>query len=176
MLTDWVQNAVRALRGALRLQGYSLRSKLRHPLTSGATVALVGTNDNKAVVRRWVDVTNAHELDELDELFTHYTYDHVGRRSGVAWWRDVFGFLYATLPDWHWTLEDLVAEGDVVVARLTARGTHLGSQIPFLQGIPPTGRSVTWTHHHTFRFRDGRIAEHWANRDDLGFLRQVTET
>jgi predicted ester cyclase len=39
--------------------------------------------------------------------------------------------------------------------------------------VQPTGRSVVWTHHHTFRFVDGKIAEHWANRDDLGFLRQV---
>ena len=60
----------------------------------------------------------------------------------------------------------MVAEQDRVVARLTVRGTHQGSAIPFLHGIQPTGRSVVWTHHHTFRFVDGRIAEHWANRDD----------
>ena len=134
----------------------------------------MGVEQNKAVVRRWVEITNAHELDALDDLFTLDTFDHVGARSGVEWWRDVFRFLYATLPDWQWTLDDLVGEGDRVVARLTARGTHLGSEIPFLRGVPPTGRSVVWTHHHTFRFVDGKIAEHWANRDDLGFLRQVS--
>lgn len=99
---------------------------------------------------------------------------NVGGRSGVAWWKEVFGFLYATLPDWQWSLDDLVAEGDRAVARLTVRGTHVGSEIPFLKGIPPTGKSIVWTHHHTFRLVDGKIAEHWANRDDLGFLRQVT--
>jgi len=130
--------------------------------------------ENKAVVRRWVQATNEQRLDLLDDLFTADTYDHVGGRSGVDWWKEVFRFLYATLPDWHWELDDIVAEGDRVVARLTARGTHQGSDIPFLRGVQPTGRSVVWTHHHTFRFSGGRIAEHWANRDDLGFLRQVT--
>lgn len=134
----------------------------------------MGIEENKAVVRRWVEVTNEQRLDLLDDLFTADTYDNVGRRSGVDWWKEVFGFLYATLPDWHWDLEDIVAEGDRVVARLTVRGTHRGSDIPFLRGVQPTGRAVTWTHHHTFRFSGGRIAEHWANRDDLGFLRQVS--
>lgn len=134
----------------------------------------MGVEENKAVVRRWVELTNAQDAAAFDEVFTHDTIDHVGGRTGVQWWREVFGFLYATLPDWNWTLEDLVAEGDRVVARLTVRGTHLGSQIPFLIGIAPTGRLITWTHHHTFRFAHGKIAEHWANRDDLGFLRQVT--
>lgn len=129
---------------------------------------------NKAVIRRWVDVTNAHDLAALTELFTSDTFDNVGGVAGPQWWREVFEFLYATLPDWQWTLDDLVAEGDRVVARLTVRGTHRGSEIPFLRGIAPTGRAVTWTHHHSFRLVDGRIAEHWANRDDLGLLRQVT--
>jgi predicted ester cyclase len=133
----------------------------------------VGIEENKAVIRRWVEATNAHDLDALVELFTPDTFDHVGRRAGPDWWRQVFEFLYATLPDWQWTLEDLVAEGDRVVARLTARGTHLGSEIPFLHGIPPTGKPVEWTHHHSFRLVNGKVAEHWANRDDLGFLRQV---
>lgn len=134
----------------------------------------MGVAENKAVVRRWVEITNAQDLGSFGEVFSEDTFDHVGGRSGIEWWQEVFGFLYATLPDWHWTLEDLVGEGDKVVARLTVRGTHHGSAIPFLRGVAPTGRTITWTHHHTFRFRGSRIVEHWANRDDLGFLRQVT--
>ena len=87
-------------------------------------------------------MTNAKDLDGLDELFTRDTYDHVGQWTGVAWWKEVFTFLYATLPDCRWTLEDTVAEQDRVVARLTVHGTHQGSAIPFFHGIPPTGRSV----------------------------------
>jgi predicted ester cyclase len=134
----------------------------------------VGVEENKAVIRRWVEVSNAHDVNALVELFTPDTFDHVGRSAGPEWWRQVFGFLYATLPDWRWTLEDLVAEDDRVVARPTARGTHLGSEIPFLRGIAPTGKAVAWSHHHSFRLVNGKIAEQWANRDDRGFLRQVT--
>jgi predicted ester cyclase len=134
----------------------------------------VGVEKNKTVIRRWVEVANAHDMDALVALFTADTFDHVGRRAGPEWWREVYSFLYATLPDLQATLEDLVAEGDRVVARLTTTGTHLGSEIPFLRGIAPTGRPVEWTQHHSFRLVNGKIAEHWANRDDLGFLRQVT--
>jgi predicted ester cyclase len=130
----------------------------------------VGVEENRAVIRRWVEVSNAHDVDALVELFTPDTFDHVGRSAGPEWWRQVFGFLYATLPDWRWTLE----EDDRVAARLTARGTHLGSEIPFPRGIAPTGKAVAWSHHHSFRLVNGKIAEQWANRDDRGFLRQVT--
>jgi predicted ester cyclase len=130
----------------------------------------VGVEENKAVIRRWVEVSNAHDVNALVELFTPDAYDHVGRSAGPEWWRQVFGFLYATLPDWRWTLE----EDDRVAARLTARGTHLGSEIPFPRGIAPTGKAVAWSHHHSFRLVNGKIAEQWANRDDRGFLRQVT--
>ena len=100
-----------------------------------------GSRWHKAVVRRWVELTNAKELDGLDGL-TCDTYDYVGQRTGVAWWKEVFAFLYATLPDWRWTLEDIVAEHDRVAARLTVHGTHHGSAIPCLKGVRPTGRSV----------------------------------
>ena len=113
----------------------------------------MGVEENKAVIRRWVEVSNAHDVDALVELFTLDTFDHVGRSAGPEWWRQVFGFLYATLPDWRWTLEDLVAEDDRVVATLTPRETHLGSEIPFLRGIAPTGKAVAWSHHHSFRCR-----------------------
>jgi predicted ester cyclase len=80
-------------------------------------------------------------MDALAKLFTPDTFDHVGQRAGPESWREVYSFLCATLPGWQWTLDDLVAEDDRVVARLTVRGTHLGSEIPFLRGIaPPDGR------------------------------------
>ena len=62
-----------------------------------------------------------------------------------------------------------IAEGDKVVARLTARGTHQG----LFRGIPPTGRVVTWTGIRIFRIAEGKIVEHWANWDDLSLLKQL---
>ena len=77
--------------------------------------------------------------------------------------------LRRAFPDLHFTIEELVAEGDTVAGRVTMSGTHLG---PF-QGIPPTGRSFQQNHMHFVRFRDGKAIEHRAVRDDLGMMRQL---
>ena len=72
-------------------------------------------------------------------------------------------------PDLHVTVEDLIAEGDRVAARLRFRGTHLGE----LDGIAPTGRRVDCTGIVISRIEEGKIAEDWANFDDLGMMQQL---
>ncbi|MGK5499694.1 ester cyclase [Streptomyces sp. URMC 125] len=67
------------------------------------------------------------------------------------------------------TIESLIAEGDLVCARLSYTGRHTGAY----RGLEPTGREVSGTGHATFRCVDGRIAESWWNWDDLGLLRQI---
>jgi predicted ester cyclase len=66
-------------------------------------------------------------------------------------------------------VEDLIAEGDRVAARLRFRGTHLGE----LDGIAPTGRRVDCTGIVISRMEGGKIAEDWANFDDLGMMQQL---
>ncbi len=75
----------------------------------------------------------------------------------------------AAFPDLHVTPEDVIAEGDSVVARLTSRGTHQGE----FQGIPPTGKQITLTGIEVFRIADGTIAERWGEFDFLGLLQQL---
>jgi predicted ester cyclase len=66
-----------------------------------------------------------------------------------------------------------------VICRLTVKGTHQGVPVvpveggPLLKAIQPTGKSYTVQHIHIFRIADGKIAEHWAARDDLGLLEQL---
>lgn len=72
-------------------------------------------------------------------------------------------------PDLHRAVEDLIAEGDRVVARQTMRGTHRGEYM----GIPPTRRHVTFTATGIYRIADGRVVESWINRDDLSILQQI---
>src|SRR5215218_1495608 len=72
-------------------------------------------------------------------------------------------------PDLRVSVEDLVAEGDRVAARLRFRGTHLGE----LDGIAPTGRRVDCSGIVISRIEEGKIAEDWANFDDLGMMRQL---
>jgi steroid delta-isomerase-like uncharacterized protein len=89
--------------------------------------------------------------------------DREGMRSACALFRSVF-------PDWHTDLHLLVAEGDIVVERFTATGTHTGTPI---MGVAPSGQTVTLPGINIFRLRDGRITERWGRLDDLGFRRQL---
>ena len=77
--------------------------------------------------------------------------------------------LHAAFPDLHYTVEDMVAEGDKVAVHYTGRGTHHGE----FQGIPATGKPMTYTGILIWRFVDGKIAEHWAAPDLLGLMQQL---
>lgn len=116
---------------------------------------------NKQLVIRLIDeVWNAGELRLLTELW-----------SGPS--RDEAYSLHKTLtgafPDLRIDIDDLIAEGDKVVARMTFHGTHRG---PF-RGIPATGRQVSFTAIRVYRLADGKIVESWANQDALGLLGQL---
>ena len=76
---------------------------------------------------------------------------------------------FSAFPDLHLTIEDQIAEGDKVVTRWTARGTHQG---PFM-GIPPTGKRAVVTGIAIDRFANGKFVENWNNGDDLGLLQQL---
>ena len=75
----------------------------------------------------------------------------------------------AAFPDFHNQIEELIAEQDKVVARLTYRGTHRGD----LFGIAPTGRQIRCSGVAIFRIADGRIAEGWVLGDTTGLTRQL---
>jgi predicted ester cyclase len=72
-------------------------------------------------------------------------------------------------PDLELTIEDQVAEGDEVVTRFTARGTHRGE----LMGIPPTGRKVVVTGISIDRLVNGKTVESWTNYDVLSMMQQL---
>ena len=73
------------------------------------------------------------------------------------------------MPDCHFTVEDLIAEGDKVVCRRTVHGTHSGE----IMGIPPTGKALTTTATTIFRLEGGKAVERWNNTDDLDLLQQI---
>ena len=72
-------------------------------------------------------------------------------------------------PHWRSRLEALIAEGDLVTERFTARGTHRGE----IMGVPPTGREVVLAGINIFRVQDGKLVERWGRTDDLGLLQQL---
>jgi steroid delta-isomerase-like uncharacterized protein len=97
-------------------------------------------------------------------------HDPGGRElQGTEQNRQFIGSLRAAFPDVHYTVEDQIAEGDKVVVRYRFRGTHLGA----FQGMPPTGKQITYTGILIYRLVDGKIGEQWTEFDLLGFLRQL---
>ena len=91
-----------------------------------------------------------------------------GKPFGPAEARQTFGYLRGSMPDLHVDIEDLIAEGDEVVAWIRMTGTQSGSGGP----VPAPGRAVDFHHAQRFRIRDGLIVEHWAVRDDLRAMLQ----
>jgi predicted ester cyclase len=121
------------------------------------------SEENKALVRREEELFSGGNLDVADEI---YAPDYVGHAPSNP--EDVRGLEAAkqaasdyrqAFPDLRVTVEDLIAEGDRVAARLRFRGTHLGE----LNGIAPTGRRVDCTGIVISRIEEGKIAEDWAN-------------
>ncbi len=127
--------------------------------------------DNKALARRAYEVFNQKDLALLDELCAPEIVDHNASMTiqGLEAYKQFLSMYLAASPDLYFTIEDQVAEGDKVVTRYTARGTHLG---PFM-GIPPTGKQVTVTGIGIIRIANGKIVEEWANGDNLGLLQQL---
>src|SRR5215475_5531953 len=87
----------------------------------------------------------------------------------MAGMRKFYSALWGGFPDLTLHIDELVGEGDKVVWRVTASGTHNGT----FQGVPATGKSVTFGAHYTFRFADGKIIERWSTIDRLSLLVQL---
>lgn len=140
---------------------------------AGATQTAPTTEANKALVRRvFAEAFNQGNVAILDTLVAPGYVDHEagpGAPPGPAAYKQFVTALRATFPDVRVTVEDLIAEGDEVTARVTWHGTQTGA----LGSIPPTGKSVTFTGIHIYRIRSGQLVEHWGLQDDLGLLEQL---
>jgi steroid delta-isomerase-like uncharacterized protein len=130
---------------------------------------------NKATVQHlYEQLFNQGNLSVADEVIAPDFINHnapPGSNRGPESMRQTITTLSTAFPDMHYTVEELVAEGDTVVARVTMSGTHRG--LGPVQGIPPTGRSVRQDQMHFIRLRDGKVVEHRAVRDDLGVMQQL---
>jgi predicted ester cyclase len=130
--------------------------------------------ENKALVRRL-----NHEAFDLGDLEAPARYlasdflNHVSGQRGVEDFQRIIRMIRAAFPDGQITVDQEVAEGDLVMQVLTSTGTHLGEfRMPW-GTIPPTGKPVSWQSVRIYRVVDGKITEHWAVRDDLTLLMQL---
>jgi steroid delta-isomerase-like uncharacterized protein len=132
----------------------------------------MGLESNKSVARRYYEeALNKGDLDALDQLAVSDYEEHdplpgqgeglPGLKQRVSMLREAFGQ--------HFTVEDLIAEGDKVVVRWTGSGTHVGE----FMGIPPTGRSFQINGIDIHAFRDGKMSAHWHVVDQFSLLQQL---
>ena len=133
-----------------------------------------GLSENgRTIARRFTeDLWDKGQLPVADEIIAADFVDHdpvSGQRSGLDGYKEMVGAFRAAFPDLRVKNEDVIVEGDKVVARWTARGTHSGA----LMNIPPTGRQVTLKGVDILRIEGGKIAERWGEFDALGMLQQL---
>lgn len=130
--------------------------------------------ESKAVYARFVEeVVNRGNYDLIPDLFSASYLDHSlppGAAPGLDSVRQVQSMFRAAFPDVHFTIEDMVGEGDKVATRVTGTGTHRGE----FRGIPATGREASWSSMGFFRVADGKIVEHWGIPDLMGLTQQLS--
>jgi len=132
---------------------------------------------NKRVVQRLFN----EDLSESDparravvaaEIFAPDFFDPTnppGMQHGLDGHIAIVNLFASSFPGMRWTIDELIAEGDTVVALTTMAGAHTGDFF----GIPPSGRVVTVSGIHVLTLRDGRIILHRGVNDDLGMMRQL---
>ena len=129
---------------------------------------------HKALARSFVEAVNAKDWPRLRALVTDGFTRHstAAGEPGIRSRQDLIDFLegeYLSFPDATESIEDLVEEGDRVAARHRFRGTQTGALGPH----PASGRVLEATYLAIYRIEDGRIAEAWAEWDNLAGLRQL---
>lgn len=131
------------------------------------------TEENKAIARRVYEIVSTGDFGRAEEIVDQDAPDNELRPDDppaklIDTFKETFAEAREGFPDLSITVEDVMAEGDRVAARVTMRGTHRGE----FQGIAPTGKRVEVRAIDIFRISDGKIVEHWAHADDpTGFLR-----
>jgi predicted ester cyclase len=132
---------------------------------------------NEEIIISNFEKLNRGEIIDSVEDFAEDTLNH-GIKVGREGIKMVLEDIYQTFPDWSFDIEEIAASEDSVVVRTMVRGTHLGiGKIPvnggLLVGVEPTGKQFEAQHIHWYKMRDGKIVEHYANRDDIGMMQQL---
>lgn len=136
----------------------------------------IAIDENKWIGRRvLLEIWGEGRLELVDELYAPAYVDHVSRGpepstvEGPAGLKQAVAAFRAAFPDLRYEVDDQIAEGEIVVTRFSAAGTH---EREFL-GAAPSGRRVAYTGIDVNRVRDGRIVESWIQYDALGLLQQL---
>jgi steroid delta-isomerase-like uncharacterized protein len=133
----------------------------------------MSTEENKALVRRFYAEIDKGNIDAMDELVAEDYLDHnpppfPGLKSGREGLKQAFKIFWEATPGYH-EIEDMIAEGDKVVTRMTSYGKHEKD----LPGAPATGNEMNMTSITIHRIANGKLVEKWAEKDVMEFLIQI---
>jgi steroid delta-isomerase-like uncharacterized protein len=125
-------------------------------------------------VRESVEAFNASDMAKLlalvaPDIIIHYA-EMPQPLQGRETWQHGYALMKSAFPDLKISLDDLVACDDKVALRLTLSGTHQGE----FQGIPATGRAISYVSHEFYRITDGQIAEEWICSDTASLFSQLS--
>lgn len=131
---------------------------------------MAGLEANKDLVRRfYAEVINGRDLDAIDVLLTE-DFRHDGELRGREGQRPAVAAFLDAFPDLEHSIDQILAEGDLVAARQTWSGTHEGE----FAGVAPTGRRVEFGSTAILEIRGGMIAAAWDRVDVAGLMGQLT--
>jgi steroid delta-isomerase-like uncharacterized protein len=131
----------------------------------------MSTEHNKELNRCALEAANGHNLSVYAQYFATDSkfYGFAPQTLDLEGYKQTLAMAFAAFPDWHLTIEDMIAEGGKVVSRYTIRGTHQG----VFQGIPPTGKQFTATGITIAHIVNGKGVELRTEFDYLGLLQQL---
>jgi predicted ester cyclase len=130
----------------------------------------MSTIDNKTLVQQFFDeVINQRNLAALGQFISPNAINHTVPAGLPQEPSQFLGLHLGAFPDMRATVEDLLADGDKVIARVSYQGTHQGA----IMGIPPTGKQINVMGINIFRIANGKFVEHWGLSDRITALRQL---
>ena len=132
-------------------------------------------DQNKALIRRFnKEAFEDGDLSATERYLAPDFLNHVSGKRGPEDMKRIIQYVRNAFPDGRQDVDLEIAEGDLVVELITSTGTHSGEVVHTPWGpVAPTGRPVSWQSVRIYRVSDGKIAEHWAVRDDLNMLQQI---
>jgi predicted ester cyclase len=128
---------------------------------------------NKAIMRRMIEeVWNKGNLMVADELFhpDHFSPSAPDLPKGPESVKMLVGMFRGAMPDYHMTIDLMMADERKVVARFTQSGTHIGAP---LMGMEPSGRRAEWTEIGVLEIENGQIIRSWYEVDMLSMIQQL---
>ena len=133
----------------------------------------MSVEENKAIVRKFIDAYNNRNLDIFEELVAPDYIDHSHQLQNREDFKQLFTAAFNGFPDWHETIEEIIAEEDMVWVRVTATGTHTGTWNLFGVQLPPTGKKVTMPMVFIWRIANGKLVEGKGVDDSVDFFKQL---